>query len=274
MPHRFLLAHAFVASAVVALWYSTRIVLGDAISFEPEAVILFIGAAGYYDLHVLSYRLQQIKFNDFLAFFWPGLLLLLIASFIAFTTCSPVFLVCSGVSLLMAISYSVPLLNWSGARYRLRELPLLKIAIVGAAYALLTVYVPVMTSDHPVGREALTYMLVQRFVFISCLCIPFEIRDENKERGRGVDSLLNYPKNHIQAVATAVSIACIASAFVMWDMGFITAYQLVTDSATLVVTLAWVFFARSGWSPWIFTYLVDGTMFLPVIMFTLLQRCR
>ncbi|MFM8432359.1 MAG: hypothetical protein ACKOA1_06145 [Bacteroidota bacterium] len=273
LSERLLLRHAFVASCVLALWFATRLSSGHPLAFEPELVVLFFGSSAYYDLHVHSYNLSADGMPGLLKKYWPGFSFSGILILFFLTRCSSVFIVLSIVCFLFALTYSVPLLMGSGGKKRVREWPVMKIIVVGLAYAVMTVLVPGLDKVISLNQDALFVLFIQRMIIVACLCIPFEIRDRKKEHVRGVRSLMDYGVARVRVLAVlSLMIGCSA---VVWGHlnALITRPVMISEAVLSSVTFFWMMMARENWPGWIYTYLVDGTMLLLPILIILFIEC-
>ncbi|MFM7217511.1 MAG: hypothetical protein ACKO1U_05790 [Bacteroidota bacterium] len=271
---RLLLRHSFVAACVVALWESTRLSIGNSVSFEPETLVLFFGGAAYYDLHVLSYDLRELQPAQLVKRFFPGWLLWGLVILYFLKDCSPVFLLTTSACLLLAAGYTLPILNAAGRGKRLREWPIVKLLVVGLAYAAMTVLVPMLdTETHPTAL-GLSLLFLQRTVFISCLCIPFEVRDQQKEHNRGVVSLMDYGNRPVRYFAVCSLLFTTLSMIFGYSRSLFSGDVLIAESVVNGITIIWVLKARASWPKWVFTYLVDGTMALPLLLIILLRLWR
>jgi hypothetical protein len=246
--------------------------MGTSPGFEPELVVLFLGASVYYDLHVHSYDLLELQPVELLKRFWPGLLLSGSTVLCFLHACSEVFLLVSAVCLLAAAGYSLPLFHSAGKRWRMREWPVLKVSVVGLAYAAMTVTVPAIDSDQPMAFQAIAWLFMQRALFIACLCIPFEIRDQRKEHDRGVPSLMDYGLARVRRLSLLLLMFSGLSGILVLLRALLPLPVVVAEIVVNLVTMGWILTARVDWPSWKFTYLVDGTMLLPPFLIILLEE--
>ena len=88
---------------------------------------------------------------------------------------------------ILSIAYFMPPFN-------LRKLPVLKIFIIGFVWLFSSSVIPLMYEDHTfvclknIGSKELEYIIAQ-FLFISALCIPFDIKDLENDRQSSVRTL-------------------------------------------------------------------------------------
>ncbi|RZK51238.1 MAG: hypothetical protein EOO59_15335 [Hymenobacter sp.] len=80
----------------------------------------------------------------------------------------------------LALGYSLPLLPWRGRWWAVREVPLLKVFLIGGVWAAVTVSLPALALHRPLAP--LAGLLAQRFCLVSGLAIVFDIRDFSRDR--------------------------------------------------------------------------------------------
>ncbi len=80
----------------------------------------------------------------------------------------------------VALGYSLPLLRWRGRWRAVREVPLLKVFLIGGVWSAVTVGLPVLALHQP--PAPLAGLLAQRFCLVSALAIVFDIRDFSRDQ--------------------------------------------------------------------------------------------
>jgi 4-hydroxybenzoate polyprenyltransferase len=80
----------------------------------------------------------------------------------------------------LALGYSLPLLPWRGRWWAVREVPLLKVFLIGGVWSAVTVGLPALALHRPL--TPLAGLLAQRFCLVSALAIVFDIRDFSRDR--------------------------------------------------------------------------------------------
>ena len=80
----------------------------------------------------------------------------------------------------LALGYSLPLLPWRGRWWAVREVPLLKVFLIGGVWSAVTVGLPTLALHWPLASQA--GLLAQRFCLVSALAIVFDIRDFSRDR--------------------------------------------------------------------------------------------
>ena len=174
------------------------------------------------------------------------------------------------MALILPLLYSFPVFIRKGSPVRLREIPMFKIMTIAAGYTLLTVYFPVdiecSNFDTTVHCYAAGY-----FMLIASLCIPFEIRDEKKERLRNVPTLLSHGLKSVKAIALSLLTIAMACSLCCWWLNVFPANVSLAFVSVYLISSIWILRARSDWPNWYFKFGVDGTMILFAIFLILFK---
>ncbi|MGI4865039.1 MAG: hypothetical protein ACRYFZ_14040 [Janthinobacterium lividum] len=152
----------------------------------------------------------------------------------------------------LALGYSLPLLRWRGRWRAVREVPLLKVFLIGGVWSAITVGLPVLALHQP--PAPLAALLAQRFCLVSALAIVFDIRDFSRDQ---LTNLRTMPVVLGVRGAKAVALALLAAS---------VAIGLGRGAPPLVVVLpatfsAWVIAAaRDTRGDYFFALVADGAL--------------
>ena len=164
---------------------------------------------------------------------------------------------------LLGIGYTFPILPTSGGWKRLRDIYWLKTLWIAFAFAWLTTFLPVIFS-HPISsilQPKVLFIFSRSFLFLFAICIPFDIRDMDYDKNKGVKTLpiLAGAKKAIYISITLllffIALTCIQ--FFYFNLAFKPASALLI-SALLTITL--LFFAKSKRPALFYPLLFDGAM--------------
>lgn len=172
---------------------------------------------------------------------------------------------------LVAIFYAIPFLKWKNKKIRIRDFGLAKPFILGLSWAGVTVILPYFNSEQYLNINELILLFLERFFFISALCIPFDIRD------------LPYDKNNMlqNSIPTQFGIqkSIMLSKFLFLIFLGITFYHyaVLKDMHFFVLaaalSLAYIFFLLrkdlKKQDPYFFTFYLDGGIILQSLLFCL-----
>ena len=152
----------------------------------------------------------------------------------------------------LAIGYSVPVLPGPGGWRAIRELPLLKVFLIGGVWAVVTVQVPALALHHPLAPTL--PLLAERFCFVSGLAIVFDIRDYSRDLATG---LRTFPVVLGLGGAKAAALALVAAsvALGLWRGAAPLAVLLPAALAAAVIVAA-----RDTRGDYFFALLADGVL--------------
>ena len=262
--------HLFVAVCTLALWWSTSLVFSINPFRPAEAIMLFSGTVCYYNLHKLAYTVHGLNPIKWMVQIRTALLrpidLLSIVIPALFFTASlfyyfPLLNIYFLIALILPLLYSFPVFIRKGTPVRLREVPMFKIMTIAAGYTLLTVYFPIWNELKKLTPSIHCYA-AGYFILIASLCIPFEIRDEKKERLRNVPTLLSHGLKKVKVISlSSIAIAMICS-LCCWFLNVFPANVSLAFVFVYLISGVWILRARSDWPNWYFKFGVDGTMIL------------
>ncbi|HUH18047.1 UbiA family prenyltransferase [Albibacterium sp.] len=173
---------------------------------------------------------------------------------------------------LLALSYSFPLFKDKTKRVGLRNLPGAKLFIISMVWALSCVCVPIIelkSSGTSVSLIALLLLTTKRFLFVTAITIPFDIRDLFQDKQYNLKTLpviLGEKKSALFCQALLIVYIVLLLIFVP---------QLTLAIAGLIaVTLltGWLIF-KSRWEKdeYYYFFYLDGTLILQFLSVFILQ---
>lgn len=90
---------------------------------------------------------------------------------------------------LITLSYSIPIFRKKGKYIRLRDITWMKTFLIALVWTLVTVYLPALREKVDLIARNVSMMALERFLFVFAITIPFDIRDAEDDRRKGVISL-------------------------------------------------------------------------------------
>jgi hypothetical protein len=167
-----------------------------------------------------------------------------------------------GISALITILYSFPLIPTMKGMKRLRAIPHMKVVTIAVGWTLSTYYVPLSVTGGSNIIEAIV-----RFLFVFAITIPFDARDIHADQRRGLKTI-----PLVFGVKTSYSIAI---GFLL-IASFLCLFQLNAGTiATIIVSLfTMIFILKEGWRSHPFYYygLLDGTLLLIPVLHLVLSK--
>lgn len=173
-------------------------------------------------------------------------------------------LIIYGACALFSILYFLPPVN-------LRKMGYFKQFYIALIWVMVCVVIPFMFEEDSFvkarnfQKDEILY-IVSQFCFIAALCIPFDIRDIEKDRNEGTRSLpviLGIKKSKYIAIALML-IYFILSFFIE------TKNLTVVRGLVLVIGVAVIWFSRPDKHRYYYTYLADGVIIIQTLLLYLL----
>ena len=269
--HWIVFGNYWVAAGVVALYAVSCNVLGVAFSWEWAAA-LFSATLSAYTYHRVGPGIQHsivgvggirrswIAENSRALRIQMGLAgVLAIAFFIRLCSVEQwYFLIPAAV---VALVYILPIIPLGGKWIRLRELPYFKILIIVAVWMVLSL-LPLVPEISPLPQNnALQLLLFQRLLFLLAVTIPFDLRDMEFDRSRGIKTLAT--SLGAERSIRISHLLLVLSAIVCW-MGFqmqiwngSIALALAVSSASTAILLARI---KPDSDEMTFSFWLEGSM--------------
>jgi 4-hydroxybenzoate polyprenyltransferase len=181
--------------------------------------------------------------------------------------------------LVLSFLYTVPLLSVKSPpdnnlnsslspvkKVRIRELLFLKIPILAFVWAISTVVLPLTEQNISIFSPLTLWMLVNRFLFIFALCIPFEVRDYEFDKNSNVRTLpVVYGIKITRLVGIIIILLEIISHHIFLP-GLVSNGRIITAlDMSAIIALTWIIFEKRNSPSYYYKYLVDGTMLLRFI---------
>lgn len=169
----------------------------------------------------------------------------------------------------ISLAYSAPLIPYRGTLLRLKDIPGLKLLLIGWVWALATVTLPAALgstceASPPLGQSAQALALLgQRLLFIVAITLPFDLRDAARDRAANILTLPHLlGLNRTRALGVSLALGAGLWAWLMpWPLS-----QRLALMLTSVTASALIFRAHERQPELYYSLLLDGTMLLPLAL--------
>jgi len=171
---------------------------------------------------------------------------------------------------LLGLGYIFPVIPTLNGWKRLRDFYWLKVLWIAFAFSWLTTFLPVIYTDSQQARHFISllspsviFIFLRSFLFISALCIPFDIRDVNFDKMRGMKTL-PVIAGIKKSVLIAVALLCVFMLLVVFQHfrfgfgGHETIALLLSGSIAMIA----VSLANPERPKLLFPIMYDGAMLL------------
>jgi 4-hydroxybenzoate polyprenyltransferase len=176
----------FISLAAVSLTFETQVQLGMRPQLHPYIFLIFFATLFDYNLHRLitvitnkealnTDKHSWVKRNRYLFY---GVVAISVVGFLyTVSVADKKVLFALAPIALLTFFYSIPVLKTSKNIFRLREIPFLKIFLISFVWSSSTVLLPIIQSGINYDKENIIGILLERFLFVFAITIPFDIRD-------------------------------------------------------------------------------------------------
>lgn len=176
----------------------TQIQLGMHPQLHPYLFLIFFATLFEYNLHRLITVLTNKKAINSDKHSWVKkhlklFYLIVFISIVGF--CMTVLQAKKEVLLILApiamltLFYSTPISKRAEATLRLRQIPFLKIFLIAFVWSLATTLLPIIESEKTFSHIHISVILLERFLFIFAITVPFDIRDMAADNSSGLKTL-------------------------------------------------------------------------------------
>lgn len=277
-------SNIYISFAASILAFETQIQLGMKPQFHPYVFIIFFATLFEYNRHRLilvltnkdalnhdrhSWIKKYPKRFYFIVFF--SILGFLVSILLAK---EKVLIALAPIGLL-TIFYSLSFFKKLKYVFRLREIPFLKIFLISFVWSIVTILLPIIQSNNNYDNKHILLMLIERFIFVFAITIPFDIRDISDDRASGLKTipiLIGQKKSIVVANISLLLFTTICLVhYPMYKLTFILPGLILSALSTL-------FFLNNKMLRSLYYYhygILDGTMilqgFLVIIFFYFLN---
>lgn len=188
-----LFTNIFISLCAAAQGWLTYMLLGRRVDAEI-LLILFFATLFVYNAQAVLNKIPQDGTSVYYRIDWliRHRVLIRLLSFTAggitcvlFWGLQPAAKIAAVVTGILAISYSFPLFSTGG----LRQIPGLKLFLIAAVWASACVLLPYYESEGMISSYRLVLLWVKRFLFITAITLPFDIRDMVSDKQSGLKTL-------------------------------------------------------------------------------------
>lgn len=191
-------SNIFISLAAVSLTFETQVQLGMQPQLHPYLLLIFFATLFDYNVHRLITVISNKEALNSQKHKWVKqhlyLFYLIVATSVigflwtVFYADKKVLITLAPIALI-TLFYSVPVFKNKKNIFRLREIPCLKIFLISFVWSASTIFLPVIQSARTFDKANILAMLVERFLFVFAVTIPFDIRDMQADTRQGLKTI-------------------------------------------------------------------------------------
>jgi 4-hydroxybenzoate polyprenyltransferase len=277
-------SNLYISFAAVFLTIETQIQLGLKPQWHPYLFIIFFATLFEYNIHRLILVLTNMDalshnrhswIKKYPRRFFFIIFFSIIGFLVSILLAKERVLIALAPIGLLTIFYSLPFFKKLKYVFRLREIPFLKIFLISFVWSVVTILLPIIQSNNTYDKGHMLLMLIERFVFVFAITIPFDIRDMSDDRVSGLKTiplLIGQKKSIVVANISLLlfTIICLVH-YPLYKLAFILPGLILSALTTL-------FFLNNKMLRSLYYYhygILDGTIilqgFLVIIFFYFLN---
>lgn len=194
----FIFSNLFIALAAVAFTMESQIQIGLPPQIHPYLFLVFFATLFEYNSHKLvtilvnKESLKEPKFDWIrrnLRLFY-AIAFVSVAGFLVVTLFAKWTVLISLFPLgILTLFYSFPVYIKGRRLFRLREFPFVKIFIISFVWSATCIVLPIIQSNVKVDILQLMLFILERFLFVFAITIPFDIRDMESDKQNKLKTL-------------------------------------------------------------------------------------
>jgi 4-hydroxybenzoate polyprenyltransferase len=261
-----LFSNVFIALGAVSLTYSSITQLQLNTSNKTYLMLVFFATLFIYNFQRLFYKrnhtnnsIRRIWINKNQQLVKLHAALGFVGTCITFLYCDYNLLFYLSPLLLLSIAYFTPFI-------KLRKYPLLKLLTLVLVWTMVTATIPLLLANEPINASHLLH-ITERFLFLTAICIPFDIRDLKIDKEDNIQTL---PHILGESTATRIGLLCLCIS------GILILMESVGDSITIktfvalilstLVTAILIAATSSKRNEYFYVAGIDGTMLIQGVL--------
>jgi 4-hydroxybenzoate polyprenyltransferase len=277
-----LFTNLFVAFAAVA----QGLVFYHLFAVEPSVLVLaflFCATIFVYNLSILVYKPKNYQQSKYRRVRWVFShyklnLYLTISAFIALfplffqLASSSKVLVC-GLGFL-SIGYALPIFNFKGKKFSLRNIAGLKLFLIAFVWAISVTLLPYFELQNQdffaISKTDIFIIIAKRFLFFAAITIPFDIRDMFQDKAFQLKTIpLIFGEQKAYILCQVMLFLCLILLYFMQSPSLNLNFYA---SAITVVLAGWLIF-KSKWekNEYYYFFYLDGTLILQYFLLLMLN---
>jgi len=268
-------SNIYIALAAVLFTVQAQIQLGMKPQWHPYLFIIFFATLFEYNVHrlitvltnnaALNSKKHRWVRENLNAFY--GVVAVSVAGFIfvTFMAKKEVLIALAPVAVL-TVFYSIPFFGFNQTLFRLREIPYLKIFLISFVWSYSTIILPIIQANITLERNQLILMLVERFLFIFAITIPFDVRDMEADQQAGLKTIpLSVKENRVWTISYLALLLFFVLSVIHY---YAIHYRFICFALSISALTTYVFLRTKKIRSWPYYHygVLDGTILFQGLM--------
>lgn len=268
-----LFSNLFMAFCAVAQAMVTFILLGSKPVYHV-LIILFLSTLCIYNFSILLSKPKNPSQSSFkrVRWFFAYYRWMVGITIVSAILLLPLFFLVSAESKLLliflsilSVGYGLPMFTVGKQKFGLRNIPGLKLLLIGVTWTLSVVLLPIFEAEHvhqfKTTDADILLLSAKRFLFITAMAIPFDIRDLFQDRKLGLKTIpVVFGEKNAYLLCQFLLIGYLVLLFLFRDRNFDHHFLALTITILLAGWL--IFRAKFEKNEYYYFFYVDGILIL------------
>lgn len=272
-----LFSNLFMALCAVAQAMVTFMLIGSELVY-PVLAILFLSTLCIYNFSILLSKPQHPENSSFkrVRWFFAHYKLIMMITLVSAMLLLPLFFLVTAKSKLLLIflsilsfGYGLPIFTVGKQKYGLRNIPGLKLLLIGITWTLSVVLLPILEAQNSfhlsISTKNMLLLAGKRFLFITTIAIPFDIRDLFQDRKLGLKTIpVVFGEKNAYLLCQFLLAGYLVLLFLFRDHGFDNTFFAL---ALTVILMGWLIFrSKFEKNEYYYFFYLDGVLILQYVL--------
>lgn len=272
-----LFGNLFMALCAVAQGMVTFMLIGSKPVY-PVLAILFLSTLCIYNFSILLSKPEYPENSEFkrVHWFFTHQRLMVTITIVSAILLLPLFFLVTVQSRLLLIflsvlsfGYGLPIFTIGNQKFGLRNVPGLKLLLISVTWTLSVVLLPVIEAQNIyhiiVLKTNMLLLLSKRFLFITAMAIPFDIRDLFQDRKLGLKTIpVVFGERNAYVLCQVLLAGYLVLLFLFRNPGFDTNFLALTITILLAGWL--IFHSKFEKNEYYYFFYLDGILILQYVL--------
>lgn len=169
----------------------------------------------------------------------------------------------------LSVGYGLPMFSVGNQRFGLRNIPGLKLLLIGITWALSIVLLPIFEAEHcyqiKIPDADILLLSTKRFLFITAMAIPFDIRDLFQDRKLGLKTIpVVFGEKNAYLLCQLLLIIYLILLFLFREHGFDRNFFALTIT---IILAGWLIFrSKFKKNEYYYFFYLDGILILQWVL--------
>jgi len=272
-----LFSNLFMALCAIAQAMVTFMLIGVKPVY-PVLAILFLSTLFIYNFSILVTGPKDTERSPFkrVRWFFAHYKLMVPITVVSAMLLLPLFFLVSAQSRLLlvflsilSLGYGLPLFSVGKQKFGLRNIPGLKLLLIGLTWTLSIVLLPILEVQHihhiTIPKTDILLLTAKRFLFITAMAIPFDIRDLFQDRKLGLKTVpVVFGEQNAYLLCQILLAGYLVLLFLFRNHGFDTNFFALTLT---IILAGWLIFrSKFEKNEYYYFFYVDGVLILQYVL--------